>query len=394
VTCRTRRAGCVASVPDGGEVYARAALTYLAEPGDRLLARLVWAHGAARVVGAVRDGRLPPLPAGTDAVAARRGLGRWQARLPELPAPGEVRAFCASGIRLVCPGDPEWPAQLAALDEEQPYALWVRGSADLGSCCRSAVTITGARAATAYGSYVASDLAGQVAARGVTVVSGGSFGVEAAAHRGALAVGGATVAVLCCGVDVSYPAGHAELLEEITSRGAIVSEWPPASRVSRLRFAARGRLLAALSGATLVVESALGGGALGTARRARDLGRPLMAVPGPVTSDLSAGCHQVIREWGGRLVTGAADVLDALGREGAPARPDPSRGLRGDLGTLAGELLRDSGRARAGGVTYLVVIPPGCQPGDPVVLRREGDGRALAVNFEARVRDVGPEAGQ
>jgi DNA processing protein len=159
---------------------------------------------------------------------------------------------------------------------------------------------------------VAAEFAASVAARGLAVVSGGAFGVDAAAHRGALATDGVTVAVLACGVDTPYPAAHTELFEAIAAQGVVVSEWPPGRNVTRLRFLVRNRVIAALATGTLVVEAGQRSGAVNTARHARDLHRRLMAVPGPVTSDLSAGCHEVIREWQATLVTSASQVIAEL----------------------------------------------------------------------------------
>jgi DNA processing protein len=162
-----------------GEAYARAALTYLAEPADRWLGQLLRAHGAASTLDAIKSGRLPggaddaggaaELPVSTLGLEAdtgvrdgkghrgmRAAMERWRVRLPEVPAAEEILAFRESGIRLVCPGDPEWPGQLADLGDDQPYALWLRGSADLRFNCLRSVAIVGSRAATAYGSYVAS----------------------------------------------------------------------------------------------------------------------------------------------------------------------------------------------------------------------------------------------
>ena len=328
------------------EAYARAALTYLAEPADRWLVQLIRVHGAAVTLAAIKSGRLlgtgdfgnaraggngPGLPRGKAREAIKAAMERWRTRLPELPAPEQVLAFGESGIRLVCPGDPEWPGQLADLGDDQPYALWLRGNADLRFSCLRSVAIVGSRAATAYGSYVAAEFAASVAARGLAVVSGGAFGVDAAAHRGALAADGVTVAVLACGVNVPYPTAHAELFDAIAAQGVLVSEWPPGRHVSRLRFLVRNRMIAALATGTLVVEAGQRSGAVNTARYARDLRRRLMAVPGPITSDLSAGCHQVIREWQGTLVTSAAEVIEHLSPVGEPVlgapRP-PSRAPR------------------------------------------------------------------
>ena len=322
------------------EAYARAALTYLAEPADRWLGQLLRVHGATATLDAIKSGRLlgtagaagdaagpamisPAPPRGRAREAVKAAMERWRTRLPELPTPEQVLAFGESGIRLVCPGDPEWPGQLADLGDDQPYGLWLRGRADLRFNCLRSVAIVGSRAATAYGSYVAAEFAASVAARGLAVVSGGAFGIDAAAHRGALGADGVTVAVLACGVDIPYPVAHTELFDAIAAQGVIVSEWPPGRHVSRLRFLVRNRVIAALAAGTLVVEAGQRSGAVNTARHARDLGRRLMAVPGPVTSDLSAGCHQVIREWAATLVTSAAEVVEHLSPVGEPSAADP-----------------------------------------------------------------------
>jgi DNA processing protein len=314
------------------ESYARAALTYLAEPGDLQLGALVRGTGAARTLAAIKAGTVPELLDSRAArAAARRAMRCWQVRLAELPSAEEIAGFCRSGIRLACPGDPEWPVRLDDLGAAMPYALWLRGSADLRFSCLRSVAIVGARAATAYGSYVASEFAASVAARGWAVVSGGAYGVDAAAHRGALAADGVTIAVLACGVDVPYPAGHADLLDAIAAQGVVVSEWPPGRNATRLRFLVRNRTIAALAAGTLVVEAARRSGALNSARHARDLGRPLMAVPGPITSEQSAGCHTVIREWQGMLVTSAADVIEYLSPLGSTADDSPLGSTGDDL---------------------------------------------------------------
>jgi DNA processing protein len=174
------------------------------------------------------------------------------------------------------------------------------------------VSLVGARAASAYGTYVATELAADFAAKNITVISGGAYGIDACAHRGALAVGGCTVAVLASGLSFGYPKGHAELFATIAETGLMVSEHPPDYAPSRPGFLVRNRLIAALSRGTVVVEAALRSGALNTARHARELNRPVMAVPGPVTSAQSAGCHELIREWGAVCVTSAADVIELI----------------------------------------------------------------------------------
>jgi DNA processing protein len=299
------------------ESYARAALTYLAEPADRVLGALLRVHGAARTLEAIKAGGpgdpgLGDLELDDPERPVRRAMERWRVRLGELPSPADVIAFRRSGIRLVCPGDPEWPSQLADLGDAQPYALWLRGHADLRFSCLRSVAIVGSRAATAYGCYAAAEFGAWVAQRGWSVVSGAAFGIDVSAHRGALATDGVTIAVLACGVDVPYPAAHTELLDAIAGQGVIVSEWPPGRQVSRLRFLVRNRVIAALATGTLVVEAAERSGALNTARNARDLNRLLMAVPGPITSDMSVGCHRIIREWQATLVTRPTEVVEHL----------------------------------------------------------------------------------
>jgi len=315
------------------EVYARAALTYLAEPADRWLAQLVRVSSAAGALDAIKSYRAPAggPPRTKAGMAMMAAMERWQIRLPELPAPEDVLAFRESGIRLVTPQDPEWPGQLADLGEDQPYALWLRGNADLRFNCLRSVAVVGSRAATAYGAYVAAEFGASVAARGVAVVSGGAFGVDAAAHRGALSADGVTIAVLACGVDTPYPAAHTELFDAIAAQGVLVSEWPPGRHVSRLRFLVRNRVIAALANGTVVVEAAARSGALNTARHARDLNRRLMAVPGPITSDLSAGCHQILREWQGMLVTSAAEVIEHLSPVSALPAAEPGVAKTGKL---------------------------------------------------------------
>jgi DNA processing protein len=307
---------------DQDEVVARATLTYLAEPGDGRLAGLVANRGAVGAVQAIRAGWSPDggepgtlWDASDDArrAAARRAVERWRARLAEVPDPVDLAGLRERGIRLVCPADAEWPAGLASLGDEQPYALWVRGrTRDLRATCQRSVAIVGSRAATAYGGYVAAELAASVAAQGWTVISGGAYGIDGAAHRGTLAARGNTVAVMACGVDRPYPAGHAELLDDVAAAGAVISEWPPGRSPSRLRFLIRNRVIAAMTPGTVVIEAGQRSGALNTARHARDLGRILMAVPGPVTSDLSAGCHSIIRNWHATLVTSAPEIIESL----------------------------------------------------------------------------------
>jgi DNA processing protein len=321
----------------GEQRLARAALTYLAEPGDPALGALLGICEPAEVLAAIKaDLLLPAGPGCGDSPASRkaleRALIRWRARLPGLPGDAGIEAACHDGITLVCPGDPRWPERLDELGAARPYALWLRGNADLASACLRSVSMVGSRAATGYGAHVAGEIAADLGEQGWTIVSGGAYGIDAAAHRGAQVARALTVAVLACGVDYPYPAGHADLFEQIAAAGLVVSEWPPGRRPARLRFLIRNRVIAALTCGTVVVEAGERSGALNTARYAGTLGRPLMAVPGPVTSPQSAGCHRIIRDWGATLVTCATDIIEMLVPLGAldvPTREGVSGPVRG-----------------------------------------------------------------
>ena len=192
----------------------------------------------------------------------------------------------------------------------------------LDVACERAVAIVGARASTTYGNWVAGELAAGLAERETSVVSGAAFGIDGAAHRGALAADGCTVAVLAGGIDVAYPRAHESLLDRIAATGAIVAEAPPGRAPRREAFLVRNRLIAALSAGVVLVEAGLRSGARNTAAHAGALGRPRMAVPGPITSGMSAGCHALLRaDPEARLVTSAAEVLEEVGRIGADLAP-------------------------------------------------------------------------
>jgi len=305
------------------ERIARAVLTYVAEPGDPVTGMVTWLAGGVRALKAIRSASLAGITGLPRTPERKRALERLRARLATVPPRETIRRTLDDGrFRLVCPGDPEWPSGLDNLEGSAPVALWVTGTADPALSCQRSVAVTGSRAASAYGSYLAAELSASLAARGLTVVAGGPFGIDAAAHRAALGADGTTVAVLAGGIDVPYPAAHADLFDAITARaasGALVSEFPPGTLVSRLRFQTRNRIIAALATATVVVEAATRSGAVSVARHARDLGRPVMAVPGPVTSDLSAGCHDLIRTGQAVLVTSASDIVDAFPAAARPA---------------------------------------------------------------------------
>ncbi len=339
---------------DSGEArVAWAALSRICEPGDTDLAALVREHGPVATWEAARAGDLPP----------GRGLRALAVRVQACRPEDDLAAAERCGARLVCPGDAEWPArleQLATLEEGPPVALWVRGPLPLDEAVRRSVAVVGARAATDYGTYVAGELGAGLADRGWSVVSGGAYGIDAAAHRGALAGAGTSVAVLGCGVDVAYPRGHDALFARLAEQGLLVSELPPGSTPQRRRFLVRNRLIAALTAGTVVVEAALRSGALSTARRAAELLRHVMAVPGPVTSAMSAGTHQLLREAAAVLVSGPAEVAEQVGALGGDLAPEPRApaGARDALDATARRVL-DGLPARGAVSTARVAVEAG-----------------------------------
>ena len=284
---------------------ARMALSRIVDAGDPQLSALVERTGAQATLAGVVEGSF-------GAPLARRAASADLDTSSGLPATGSVR--------FVVPGDEEWPDRLSDLGRGQevqrrggiPFGLWVRGPGHLAAMVERAVAVVGSRAATAYGGGVATGLAAELAEHGETVISGGAYGIDAAAHRGALAVDGPTIAVVANGVDVSYPAGNGPLFDTLGKDRLLVSELPPGAHPTRVRFLARNRLIAALSLGTVVVEAALRSGARNTASWAIECHRQLMAVPGPVHSTMSAAPHLMIRNGQATLVTGAGDVLEMV----------------------------------------------------------------------------------
>ncbi|WP_328536414.1 DNA-processing protein DprA [Streptomyces sp. NBC_00344] len=308
---------------DGREAErtARAALTRVIEPGDEHGGRWLREFGAVELWR-----RLRSAAAGPEALsgASRQRIGGYRLRAATADPDRDLTAAEGAGGRFICPGDEEWPSQLDDLGDAGPLGLWVRGPSHLRIWALRSVAVVGARACTAYGAHMAASLSSGLAERGWVVVSGAAFGIDGAAHRGALAAGGATIAVLACGVDTVYPRGHTELIGRIAEQGLLVSELPPGDHPTRSRFILRNRVIAALTRGTVVVEAEYRSGSLATARHALKLGRFTMGVPGPVTSGLSAGVHELLRGEG-VLVTDAAEVVELVGGIGdlAPVRSGP-----------------------------------------------------------------------
>ena len=301
---------------------AWAYLSRVAEPPNALLADLVADVGAVEAAERIRRRKV------TD------GLKRaTEARFEIDSAEKDLAILERMGGRLITADDAEWPyLSFRSFDGADrkifpnayaPLLLWVVGPSRMSDFTQRAASIVGTRAATAYGEHVAADLAAGLAERDVAVVSGGAYGIDGAAHRAALASDGETVAVLAAGIDVPYPAGHSALLHRVSRHGLVVSEYPPGMRPTRRQFLTRNRLVAALSGATVVVEAGARSGARNTARWAEALGRQVGAVPGPVTSSSSVGCHELLDQ-DAKVVTRAADVVELVGQMGELA-PEANR---------------------------------------------------------------------
>ena len=302
------------------EMMAWAYLSRVAEAPCADMVRLV--EGVGPVEAAERIRRADVDDALVNSTAARRDIDC---------AAEDLELLKRRGGRLITPGDDEWPGLAFASfrgapvrDRPQgraPLVLWAIGPLRLDDVAERAAAIVGTRACTAYGEHVAAELSAGLAEHDVAIVSGGAYGVDGAAHRAALAADGMTVAVLAGGVDVLYPAGHSALLHRVGATGLLLSEYPPGVRPARHRFLTRNRLVAALSGATIVVEAGIRSGAASTAAWARALGRVVCAVPGPVTSAASTGCHVLLRA-GAELVTRADEVREIIGRAGELAEEE------------------------------------------------------------------------
>ncbi|GAA2232114.1 DNA-processing protein DprA [Herbiconiux moechotypicola] len=348
------------------QVFAGAAWSTLAEPGDAVAGLVVLQLGADRALGLLRSmvgpedwlTRLGPTVGGSLSVSdMAAALDRWRPRLSSRAVLSALRSAAELGARLVLPCDDDWPEGFTALGVHQPMALWVRGTAGLVQ--EESVAVVGSRDATNYGEHVASEIAAGLSDRGVAVVSGAAYGIDGMAHRATLASGGRTVAFLAGGVDRLYPAAHSELLGRIIAEGSVVSELPCGSSPTKWRFLQRNRLIAALADATVVVEAGQRSGSLNTAGHAAALGRPLGAVPGPITSPTSAGCHRLLREFDAVCVTSAGEVIELIRGPADPASPSVDPRLRGPDGT---RLLDALSRRAARGSTELARLT-GLAPG-------------------------------
>lgn len=336
-------------------------LSRVVEQPCRELADLVERCGPVEAATRIRAGR-DLSPALSERVAGRREYDCAEA---------DLEMLARRGGRLITRDDEEWPHLAfsvfggAALQRKaegaEPLVLWALGPARLDEVAERAAALVGTRAATAYGEHVAADLSTGLVERDVAVISGGAYGIDGAAHRAALAVEGVTVAVLAGGIDVPYPAGHSALLHRVATTGLVLSEYPPGTRPARFRFLTRNRLVAALSGATVVVEAGLRSGAANTAAWARMMGRVVAAVPGPVTSAASAGCHQLLRQ-DAALVTRAAEIVEIVGRMGEladePEHPVSRLDGLGEIERMVYEAVPGRGGAGLDQIALAAGLPP------------------------------------
>ena len=301
-----------------GERMARIVLSMLAEPDDLTTGYILGRHGGVATLSLVESDH--------DVT----GLGRadvllWRERVRARIAPdlmARVTEAEQHGFGTLIPADREWPTGLDELGDRAPYVLWTQGASSLlATALSDRVTITGARASTHYGEYVTNELVMGLADEERVVIAGAAYGIDSAAHRGVLAAGGQTIAVLATGLDRRYPAAHTELLDRIGDTGLLVSELPPGAVPTRDRFIARNRLMAALSGGVVIPEAGVRSGSLTAVFTAHRLGRGIGAVPGLVTSAASNGPNELIKQGIASLVTQPDDVTDLLD---ANASDDPS----------------------------------------------------------------------
>ena len=281
---------------------ARLRLFDALEPGDTFWAIELAQHGPDGTLARILDGA---------ALGAKRNLARIRTRLLERDISTLQGELADSGGKFITPESEEWPHQFDDL-VAPPIGLIVKG--ELPKC--DAIALVGTRNPTPYGARIASEFAAGFVDREFDVISGGAYGIDSHAHRGALAAEGRTTAVLASGISTRYPAGNERLFAEILESGALISEVMPTQRARPERFLTRNRLIAALGRATIVVEAAFRSGSLRTARDAAELLRVVLAVPGPITSPTSDGCHRLIGERAAEIVTSVSDALELIGARG------------------------------------------------------------------------------
>lgn len=301
----------------------------LLEPADAaagiLISELGSAAALAWLLNSGKPADLPPRLHYSEtgrALPWAQAVARWLPRLAEVNVRAQLAQLENQGGALWYPEHPRWPSQFNDLEQAAPVALWVRGNL-AAAPPKAQIALVGARAATSEGEQIAAELSYQLTESGYSVVSGGAFGIDAAAHRGALqaalhrsgntAAGPvATVAFMAGGINQLYPVSQLELFQQIDEVGLIMSEVPPSWRPAKWRFLARNRLIAAFSQAVVVVEAGVRSGALATAHRGLELGRQVGAIPGSIYSQMSLGCHQLIRNSNATLISRVQDIKEMV----------------------------------------------------------------------------------
>lgn len=279
---------------------ARVAWSVIAEPGDPEAGALIHTHGPVAALALVVNPSTGDVPGRLASLAGAQYYPSRVARRLELTD--------KHGFAILTPEDAGWPTRLAALGDSAPLLLWCRGNLEALTAER-ATAFTGSRAATAYGEHATMTLTSDLVADGHVIITGAAYGIGGTATRTALASGGTPVVVLAGGVDRLYLSGHHDLITRVaTNGGVMISELPPTTAPTKWRFLARNRIIAALADRVVIVEAGTRSGSLSTAGHANSIGRPVYAVPGPVTSPTSAGCHQLIRDGRARLATCATEM--------------------------------------------------------------------------------------
>jgi DNA protecting protein DprA len=281
------------------EQLARACLFSIVEGGHTFWCAEISTHGALAVYNKLLNGGYDPIK-----------YEKLITNLRETNGDKILTEIDRHYARLITPDDEDWPEQLNDL-AAPPIGLILKGNID--ALHQSSLAIVGTRNPTSYGARIAGEFAAGFADREWAIVSGGAYGIDSYAHKGALIAEGVTVAVVASGIDINYPAGNTRLFAEICESGAMVTEFMPGHKALPNRFLTRNRLIAALSKATLVVEAAFRSGSLRTARDAAEIFRPVMAIPGPITSPTSEGCHRLIGERAAEIVTSVADAVEFVG---------------------------------------------------------------------------------
>ena len=280
------------------ESHQRMALSFALEPGHQYWSRQIAEFGVRTIYEHLYLG-----------VYDHEKFARVISKVKAFNCDEALKAALEASSLYITPSDPLWPVQLNDLDAP-PIGMYVKGNVE--ALKNRSIAIVGSRNPTPYGTRIAGDFAAGFVDREWDIVSGGAYGIDSAAHRGALVAEGRTIAVIASGIDMPYPSGNSRLFDEICENGAIISEVAPGVPALPHRFLTRNRIIAALSQSTLVVEAAFRSGSLRTARDAAQLLRPVMAIPGPINSPSSEGCHRLIGERAAELVTSVADACELI----------------------------------------------------------------------------------